>query len=270
MWWSGATRREIPYWAEAGRFAQAPLGWILHVAVGNGSLYPYFSKLKSPHRKFSHLWFAKDGRVEQYGPLNYKSWAQGDGNGQYWSCETEGFPAEPLTAAQIEALTAFHVFSGTLNQAAEKPGDRGIGTHYMGGRTWGAHSCPDPGGREGKGPRSTARALIIARAGVRATRPLPEVDMPLEPADARTLWEFQYKWGAEVASPIQLLREAVNILRVEARENPPPIDYDALAAAVAARLPQATGALSVDAIRAAVADVLTHGTDAIPHTTTGA
>ena len=94
--------------------------------------------------------------------------------------------------------------------------------------------------------------------------------MPLEPADARTLWEFQYKWGAEVASPIQLLREAVNILRVEARENPPPIDYDALAAAVAARLPQATGALSVDAIRAAVADVLTHGTDAIPHTTTGA
>ena len=164
----GADFKPVSYRAEAGRFTQAPIGWILHVVVGNGSPYNTFARAVSPSRRFSTFWVSKAGHIEQYAETYFKSWAQGGGNGQYWSVETEGFPDEPLTDAQVDALARIHNFLGAPDKIATAPGQPGVGTHYMGKGAWGAHSCPDPEGKEGQGPRSNARAEIIARANATA------------------------------------------------------------------------------------------------------
>jgi hypothetical protein len=161
-WWPVATRRPVPNTASphpgegdflydaAGRFTLDPLGWVLHVVVGNGSPFGTFAGAKSPRRRFSHVWIAKDGDVEQYGPFSHKSWANGNGNGTYYSAETEGLPTEPLTDAQLQRLAEFHVFTRTADRIAGGVGERGIVCHYQGGADWGGHSCPDPdAGRAG-------------------------------------------------------------------------------------------------------------------------
>jgi hypothetical protein len=158
----GAVWRPITYRADAGPFIAVPLGWVLHVVVGNGSPFPTFQNAKSPDRRFSTGWVAKDGHAEQYTTTDMKPWAQGAGNDQYLAFETEGYPTEPLTAAQIETLAIWHNFLHTPDQLAEMPGQRGIGTHYMGKIAWGGHTCPDP--VAGAGPRSKQRTAIIARA----------------------------------------------------------------------------------------------------------
>lgn len=195
-WYPKANRRPVPNTASphpgegkylyevAGTKSGAWLGWILHVVVGNGSPYGTFVGAKSPMRRFSHLWFAKNGAVEQYGPFTHKSWAQGDGNGQYLSCETEGLPNEPLTDAQIQSLAAFHVWTGLPDALAASPGEHGIGTHYMGGAAWGGHSCPDA--VPGTGPRSHQRAGILARAKQLRTG---DDDMPLSADDIEKIAE---------------------------------------------------------------------------------
>lgn len=158
----GALWRPVSYRAEAGGFATTPLGWILHVVVGNGSPWSTFEHAPAGSRRFSTAWVAKDGRAEQYTELTGKSWAQAAGNGAYWSFETEGYPTEPLTDAQITTLATWHNSLGAMDTLAEAPGQRGVGTHYMGGSAWGGHTCPDP--VAGAGPRSRQRDAILARA----------------------------------------------------------------------------------------------------------
>ena len=121
----------VSYRAEAGLFDHVPLGWILHTQNGNGPLDEFFNGLKSPNRKFSHAWVGKDGKSQQYAELDLRSWAQVDGNGLYWSFETEGFLNEPLTKPQIETLALWHHFLGVPDTLANKSGEPGIGIHSM-------------------------------------------------------------------------------------------------------------------------------------------
>ena len=156
--WPGAVQRPVSYAGQAGTIA--PLGWVLHVVVGNGSPWATFEQAPAGRRRFSHLWVSKDGRAEQYASLWRASWAQGDGNNTYWSVETEGMPDEPLTDAQVHTLAAFHAWSGTVDALASSPGEAGIGTHQMGGAAWGGHTCPDPA-MGLPGPRSRQRQAIL-------------------------------------------------------------------------------------------------------------
>ena len=187
-----ATQKPVSYAGEAGKFTTAPIGWILHVTCMHGSPYNVFQNAKSPKRRFSHLWVAKDGTIEQYAPLDQKSWAQASGNGTYISIETDGLPEEPLTPQQIQALAEFHKWSGLPNTLAEKPGEPGIGTHYMGGKDWGGHTCPDPA--PGKGPRSKQRhdILLAAQSAVKpappVTKPVTEATTMDEKTIATTVW----------------------------------------------------------------------------------
>lgn len=144
---TGAHYHPVTYYADAGKFARMPLGWILHVTVGNGNPHDMFQNAPKGSRKFSHGWVAKDGTFERYGALNTESWAQVDGNSDYWSFETEGFPSEKLTDAQIRTLARIHhvlkLASGRdLDHVINRPGQVGIGTHSMGGPAWGGHACP--------------------------------------------------------------------------------------------------------------------------------
>lgn len=169
--WSRADFRPVTYGDEAGRFEVPPLGWILHVVVGNGSPYRLFERAPAGSRRFSHLWVAKDGRAEQFRRFEGKSWAQSTGNATYWSVETEGFPTEPLTDDQLDTLAAWHVLSDTRDAVVDRVGDRGIGTHQMGGRAWGNHACPGA-------LRAAQRDEILVRAQI--LRGLP----PVAPAGA--------------------------------------------------------------------------------------
>ena len=163
-YYPAAIARPIKYFSDAGLFTVKPRGWCLHVQEGNGSLFNTFNNLPTGSRRFSHFWVSKLGIVEQYAPISYKSWAMVGGNPFYWSVETEGMPSEPLSPAQIMALAKLHVWLGAADNIAVSPTDVGITCHYIGGAAWGGHSCPDPQGREGKGPRSLQRSAILSAA----------------------------------------------------------------------------------------------------------
>lgn len=122
------------------------LGLILHVTTNHSDPYGFF---RSPDNQASSTFWcrAADGHLEQYVEVGIKAWAQAAGNATYNSVETDGTPAEPLTAAQIEALAHLyawgHVHRGWKLQLAEKPGEAGFGWHGMGGSAWGGHyGCP--------------------------------------------------------------------------------------------------------------------------------
>jgi hypothetical protein len=187
-----ATQRPVSYAAAAGMLDQQPRGWVLHVVVGNGSPWGTFESATPPSRRFSHLWVAKTGAVEQYTPLSRKSWAQAAGNPWWWSVETEGMPSEALTDAQLDALAAWHVWCGAVDRIAGPedtlggaPG-QGIGTHEMGGAAWGGHACPGP-------IRAGQRAEILRR--VAALRSGGHV--AFTPTDLAPVWKVG--WGDETA-----------------------------------------------------------------------
>jgi hypothetical protein len=161
-WWPEAARRPVRWAGATHPWAARPLGWVLHVVVGDGSPWATFDRSTPPNRRFSHWWVAKDGRAEQYAPSSVASWAQGGGNGTYWSVETEGMPGQPLTDAQVATLARLHRWLGVADRIAASPVEVGISCHFVGGQAWGGHTCPDPA--PGAGPRSHQRADIIRRA----------------------------------------------------------------------------------------------------------
>jgi hypothetical protein len=142
------------------------LGIVLHVNVSNGNLYNWVA---GDHDMSCHMEFYKDGGVEQYLDTVLSSWCQMAGNNSYLSFETEGFPGEPLTAAQVTSLgKAFawaHEEHGIQFQLAERPGDLGLAWHGMGGAAWGSHyDCPGD-------LRKAQRADILAVAKGTAAPP---------------------------------------------------------------------------------------------------
>lgn len=204
-----AVQRPVSYAPQAGLLDQQPRGWVLHVVVGYGSPWGTFERATSPNRRFSHLWVAKTGAVEQYAPLTSKSWAQAAGNPWWWSVETEGLPTEPLTDAQIDALAAWHVWCGAVDRVAGPedtiggaPG-RGIVTHQDGGVAWGNHTCPGPI-RAGQRPEILRRAALI-RGG----------SMPkFTPADLAPVWASTFGAPDAQETAGQRLAEAAAVLPV--------------------------------------------------------
>jgi hypothetical protein len=91
------------------------------------------------------------GHVHQFGPLGkgWYAWAQMAGNRTWYSveCEDRGNPNTPLTDAQIIAFAQLvellSRFAGFPMQIANSPSEHGFGVHYMGGKDWGGHTCPD-------------------------------------------------------------------------------------------------------------------------------
>ena len=137
-----ATARIVPYPTPGAFFS---IGLTLHVQVGDGSPYGWFANPNNG--ACSHWWVSKTGVVEQYLDAGAKSWAQAAGNATYHSVETEGYPTDPLTPQQINALAGLyrwgHDTFGWPLALANAPGEPGFGTHQMGGVAWGNHpGCP--------------------------------------------------------------------------------------------------------------------------------
>lgn len=137
-----AVWRPVP--AHSGNMS-AHLGLILHVQVGSNSCFPEFNDVRN--QASATWWISKSGTIEQYVDSDFIAWAEMSGNGTYDSCETEGLPSEALTDAQIQSFAEIYAWGhggyGWPMQLAEKPGDRGLGWHGMGGQAWGNHlGCP--------------------------------------------------------------------------------------------------------------------------------
>lgn len=143
----GATWRDIG--AKAGYKSNGKMrsskGLVLHVNVSNGNL---FNWVNSPSVEMScHFQVYKDGSIEQYVDTDLSSWCQQNGNNDWYSAESEGYPNEPLTDAAIKAFAGLykwlHETYGIPYQITDTPSGMGFGWHGMGGDDWGGHpACP--------------------------------------------------------------------------------------------------------------------------------
>ena len=117
----------------------------------------------------AHFGISQLGEIWQWGPVGkgWVAWHAEAANLTYYGIEhaDDGNPDNPLTDAQIVAsaqvVEALSALAGFPLQEANAPGEKGYGTHYMGGAAYGGHSCPDlPPGHV----RSAQRPAIIALA----------------------------------------------------------------------------------------------------------
>lgn len=176
-------------------------GFIPHVPLSNASLFGYFDN--AANEVSSHLWLSKDGLWEQYVPFDRKAWAQKAGNSLYISAEVAGSDDEDYTPVQVQRLGEFYAwgmrFFGWRAEITDTPGDYGIGTHRMGGASYGGHSCPG-------GIRARRRGDILAAALGRPSTPPPseqEDDMPSPSQWTQADWDvFDKAVGAAVADKL--------------------------------------------------------------------
>jgi hypothetical protein len=161
------------------------LGLVLHVMEGTleGSDAWFRRVPVAPDTGSSaHFGLAKDGRLWQWVDTADKAWAQAGGNDSYVSVECEEKVGDTLTAAQLAALVRLvqwmHDRHGMPLVLANKPGDRGLGYHAMGGVAWGNHPCP--------GPLIIAQRQAIIRAA--QGRSLAMFDPPIGPFVAMRAW----------------------------------------------------------------------------------
>lgn len=152
-----------------GPFADC-YGVILHVNVSESGTPDSFWGNGNAGQVCPNFQVYKDGSIHQMLPLNWQPWCQKDGNFHYAAIETAGMPSEPLTDAQVAAcariVRAYHAELGVPLRLANAPGERGLGTHQMGGAAWGGHPCPGD-------IRAAQRAAILKQAAVTVTPPDP-------------------------------------------------------------------------------------------------
>jgi hypothetical protein len=196
-------------------FSPQPTRWVLHVQAGNGSLR-WFRDLKYPNRKNSHLWVSRSGSVEQYVPLNRWSWAQGAGNGEWMSFESEGKPEDPLTDAQLTALARWHVWCGAADKVTDSVEGQGIGTHSMGGAAWGGHACPGPI-RAGQREEIIRRAIALRRTtsedDVLNDQIVSKAGDPAHPFTAASAVRGAYLTPLEIRNTVNRMREDMRSLK---------------------------------------------------------
>jgi hypothetical protein len=151
----------------------AYLGLVLHVNDAQSyNLHDYFD---NGHNNVSaHFQCAYDGKLWQYIDTSLSSWCQSDGNDTYLSLETEGFPTEPLTAAQLSSIVGLYKWVNGVHripfQLANVVGEMGFAWHGMGGVAWGNHpGCPGE-------LRKAQRQTILDRAQLQ----LPPIDKDVE------------------------------------------------------------------------------------------
>jgi N-acetylmuramoyl-L-alanine amidase len=168
------------------------LGVILHVnADEDGTSDSFFAAGPSvnPDSVTPNFQVYKDGSIHQYLPFDWEPWAQVDGNFNYAAIETAGQPDEALTKAQLRScaliVSTYHAGMGLHLQVADTPGDKGLGTHKMGGAAWGGHSCPGEirtGQRKkilslargNDGSASTPATMLATPHGPHLRRPWPD------------------------------------------------------------------------------------------------
>lgn len=169
---------------------QGVLGVVMHTMVGN--LPGTIKVFNTPsYQASAHFGIDQNGHIHQFGPVNgWIAWAQVAGNPNWYSIEhaDNGNPDNPLTDAQltasaqvVEALATYGVFPLRVSNS---PSQEGYGVHYMGGSSWGGHTCPDsPPGHV----RSHQRGEILRRARLIRQGAYPPPPPPPPPGQPATV-----------------------------------------------------------------------------------
>lgn len=151
-------------------------GVVFHVNAGDGDPRGWWMSPTNHSVASAHVQIMKSGEIRQLVPLDRVAWAEVNGNGEWHSVETEGFPTEALTPAQFESFAKLlawgHQTCGWALQVTDSTTGSGIGTHQMGGAAWGGHSCPGPI-RAGQRQALCDRANQLLGAPAPAPAPAP-------------------------------------------------------------------------------------------------
>jgi hypothetical protein len=220
-------------WLDVATFTGGPLtnsrGLVLHVNAGNGDPYNWWTNPAAPTAS-SHFQVMKDGTLIQYVRCDLIAYAQIAGNGSWHSVETEGFPTEPLTDAQVSKLGALYAWGhanlGWALQLTDDPNGSGFGWHGMGGAAWGGHyGCP------GDLRKAQRQQILDIASGV---------DMPLTQQDIAAIWAFDIG-GVHARDRLQGIDsiQLPALAKAVATIQPAKVDVSALAAQIVAAMPAA-------------------------------
>lgn len=163
-----------------GPFGSTVMGVVLHVNVDESGTPDSFYQADPPANpssvtpNFQVYKSEAAGGTHQYLPLNWSSWAQADGNSWGPSIETAGLVDEPFTDYQITAIAKIYRAAadafGLPYQVTDDLAVHGLGTHAMGGISWGGHPCPGD-------LRAAQRTAIIDAARSGGLAPKPDLTM---------------------------------------------------------------------------------------------
>lgn len=172
-----------------------PVGVIDHTVVGGveGTDY-YFREITNVE---THFGIRKDGVIWQWMPTtvradgNYQGNLFGDGLG-YVSIETAGYPDEPWTPEQVDALVKLHVWlaqthDGIAHRVIRECFESGFGYHVI----FGSPSCLTPVSKSCPGPARIRQWETIVIPRTLAVLAGEEDDM--EPIDLLRIEQRQ--WG---------------------------------------------------------------------------
>lgn len=236
---------------------QTPLWVVLHIQQGTEA--GTIAWQRNPASKVSsHFLAPKIGRLAQMLDTRDASWSVVVGNLRALSIECEGNSGDSLTPDQIEACAQVLARAHTLYSiplAIVSPPTPGLTGHGLGGAAWGGHyDCPgDPilaqrpaiisraaqiaGAPDPTGGTTMAQATIDHAAIAREFPDLPDLATKFAatsaPEETAALWgDIRAAAAAEYGR--QLLAEFAEFKKTYSA--PPPVDVDALAAALAPKL----------------------------------
>jgi N-acetylmuramoyl-L-alanine amidase len=215
---------------------------VIHTADGSYEGTIAWQKNKASGNS-SHFVVGLDGKIAQVNDTANRSGAQIDGNPYSIAIENAGSEKSPLTAAQVEAnakiLAKAHLVHGIPLQITGQVGRPGLGHHSMGaesGANWGHSQCPGPIIKAQKSA-ILARAIQIVTGGSFA----PEGDVMFLrtpngsiylAGGGKTVSVSGSEWaGVSPQSFVSVPQSLADKLLT------PPIDIQALAAAIVAGLP---------------------------------
>jgi hypothetical protein len=156
LWLPGAIKKPLPINPSRDPIIDPAPGDIFHIAVSeSASLFDFFKGLPSGVESTGYI--RRDGKFEQYRPLNVECDANGDGNsfafnghrGGFNSWETQGGEFGEWSDKQIETIKFIIRFKhdnyGTPLRLAPDWNKAGFGYHRL-HNEWNknGHSCPGP------------------------------------------------------------------------------------------------------------------------------
>lgn len=229
MWSQFLTHRPILRHSN-GPFRRSPMGVVLHVnADPSGTPWSFYNAEPpdNPATVTPTAQFQQDGTGFQCLPYNYGPWCQADGNAWGLAFECQGTPGEPMSAAMVESLARAyaeaHLAVGVPLQVTDTLSRGGLGTHAMGGASWGGHtSCPGA-------IRSAQRFTIIQRAieivgGVDVVTEADVDRIATATAQKTAAWFQKYipaELGGSINRIVQILglegEEAANIMEIKSK-----------------------------------------------------
>ena len=157
----GAIYRPIDHAAGNSRAGGIDLSrvrmYVPHIVVGLGSPWGYFNTYKPDPRKRASAqgWVGRDGHSEQFMALTDTAYAVGNWNPVAISWESEGYPEEPLTDAQLDVhaanVVALRAMGCPIDLAVnhDDPDGSGVTPHCILG---GGHTCPNSSDEMGHRP----------------------------------------------------------------------------------------------------------------------